>query len=251
VGNPIRLRATIEQVITHGTGVYQVRMRPEVHVPRFKPGQFLHLALDDFDPTAGFWPESRVFSIASSPEDELLEIVYSVKGRYTSRMAGEIAVGRHVWLKLPYGSFIIGRTRRDASALVLVAGGTGLSPFIPFIRGSISEVNRPMGSRIVLHYGVRSLDMVLYSGLLSEAARRLVGFTWRLWVEEGKGAAPAADMPVVPTRGRLDPDTVVREESSHSAAYYLSGPPAMIEHFQHRLRELSVLEEHIHIDEWE
>ena len=36
--------------------------------PLFKPGQFLHLAIDPYD-GAGFWPESRVFSIASSPRD--------------------------------------------------------------------------------------------------------------------------------------------------------------------------------------
>ena len=35
-------------------------------VTPFKPGQFLHLALDAFEP-GGFWPESRVFSIASAP----------------------------------------------------------------------------------------------------------------------------------------------------------------------------------------
>ena len=36
-------------------------------VPRFTPGQFLHLALDPYD-ADGFWPDSRVFSIASSPD---------------------------------------------------------------------------------------------------------------------------------------------------------------------------------------
>ena len=40
------------------------RCGPNGRAPRFRPGQFLHLALDAYDPS-GFWPDSRVFSIAS------------------------------------------------------------------------------------------------------------------------------------------------------------------------------------------
>ena len=61
-----KLNCVVEQVIDHGERVYTLALRPERPVPRFRPGQFLHLALDPYDPS-GFWPESRVFSIASPP----------------------------------------------------------------------------------------------------------------------------------------------------------------------------------------
>lgn len=251
MGNPIRLRAAVIEVTPHGTGIYQVKLRPESRIPSFKAGQFLHLTLEDFDPSSGFWPESRVFSIASGPGEECIEIVYSVKGRYTSRMEREIAVGRSVWLKLPYGSFIISRVAEKASAVILIAGGTGLTPFIPFIRDAMRQSAGSVTRKIVLHYGVRSPDMLLYADLLCRAARSLAGFTWRLWVEAGEGAAIDSDVPVVRKSGRLDPDVVVREDGGDRAIYFLSGPPAMIQFFRKRLKELGLPDERIQIDEWE
>ena len=91
--NPIKTKARVEYVIAHGEGVYTVEMRAEGHLPRFKAGQFLHLTVDDYDPAGGFWPESRVFSIASPPGGDRVSIVYSVKGVYTRKMESRIRSG--------------------------------------------------------------------------------------------------------------------------------------------------------------
>ena len=94
-------------VTDHGERVYTVELEPRLPVPQFKPGQFLHLAIDPYD-GAGFWPESRVFSIASSPrERDRLTITYAVKGAFTTRMERELVPGASVWVKLPYGEFVI------------------------------------------------------------------------------------------------------------------------------------------------
>jgi ferredoxin-NADP reductase len=226
-------------------------MRPESRIPSFKPGQFLHLTLDEFDPTTGFWPESRVFSIASGVDEECLEIVYSVKELYTSRMERELAVGRSVWLKLPYGSFIISQLAESGRAVVLIAGGTGVTPFIPFIRGAMLGDAGPNKRKIVLHYGVRSSGMLLYTDFLCSAVQSLPGFQWKVWVEEGESVTVGADVPLVQKRGRLDPDVVLHEDGGTYATYFLSGPPAMIQCFQRRLGELGVGADRIRIDEWE
>jgi NAD(P)H-flavin reductase len=107
MGNPVQLKATVTEVIPYGTGVYQVRLRPESWIPRFRAGQILHLALDGFCLAHGFWLAPHVFSITLGPDTECLEIVCSVKGRYTSGMQREIAVGYPVWLRLPGGSLAI------------------------------------------------------------------------------------------------------------------------------------------------
>ena len=88
-----KLGCGVEQVVAHGERVYTLTLRPERQVPRFRAGQFLHLALDPYDPS-GFWPESRVFSIASSPEErQCLRLTYAVHGGYTARMeAGLILI---------------------------------------------------------------------------------------------------------------------------------------------------------------
>jgi hypothetical protein len=44
----------VDKIIDFGEHVYQVHLRPERPLSRFRPGQFLHLALDSYDPS-GFW----------------------------------------------------------------------------------------------------------------------------------------------------------------------------------------------------
>jgi len=96
-----KLACVVEEILDHGEHVYTLVLRPERPAPRFRAGQFLHFALDPYDPT-GFWPESRVFSIASSPESrELVRITYAVHGAFTARMEREIKRGARVWIKLP------------------------------------------------------------------------------------------------------------------------------------------------------
>jgi hypothetical protein len=88
-----KIRCAVERITDHGDRVYTVELTPETPVPAFRPGQFLHLALDAYDPS-GFWPESRVFSIASAPSQRrALRIAYSVKGAYTIRMEQELRAG--------------------------------------------------------------------------------------------------------------------------------------------------------------
>src|SRR5580765_6484920 len=126
---PRKMRCRVDAITDHGERVYTVELAPEKPAPTFSPGQFLHLTVDAYDPSS-FWPESRVFSIASSPQDRgRLRICYSVKGRYTTRMEQTLRVGGEIWIKLPYGNFIIDR----AADSVLLAGGTGISAFTAFL----------------------------------------------------------------------------------------------------------------------
>ena len=88
----------VEQILNHGDHVYTVQLAPDRNVPNFKPGQFLHLALDRYDP-GDFWPESRVFSIANSPTTrDHISITYSVRGKFTARMETELTRDRQVWI---------------------------------------------------------------------------------------------------------------------------------------------------------
>ncbi len=160
-----KIQCKVERVTDHGERVYTVELAPSVLVPRFKPGQFLHLALDAYEP-GGFWPESRVFSIASSPrERDRLAITYAVKGAFTARMERELAAGVDVWVKLPFGEFVID----SASDAVLFAGGTGSDRVhrVPAIAGSGE------GATVELFYGARTPDLSVY-GPLAEACAREV-----------------------------------------------------------------------------
>jgi NAD(P)H-flavin reductase len=248
MGNPIKLKANVESIAKHGEGTYEVRFLPEGRVPRFKAGQFLHLTVDEYDPEGGFWPESRVFSIASRSGAELITIVYSVKGRYTRLMEERLSPGREVWLKLPFGDFTVESRVKEGSDAVLVAGGTGISPFVPYLEG-LAEGDGE-GRRVRLYYGLRSPDQLLFGQTLSRCWKSK-DLDLRLWLESG--SAELGGFPGLATRrGRLDADLLFEESSDlASPDFFLSGPPAMIRNFKAALLAKGLGPDKIQIDEWE
>lgn len=235
MASPAKIRATVVAVDRHVDGVASYRFRPEGRVPKFRAGQFLHLALDDYNSQAQ-WPESRVFSIASSPAERRSElaITVSVKGRYTQRIFDELGVGSQCWLKLPYGSFLF----PAGEELVLVAGGVGITPYLSLFKQMLAEQS---GQRVCLYYGVRAKEYYLFGELLESCRRELPNFKLVVYsVEEMENARI----------GILDIEAIA-EESSPSSLFYLSGPPQMISNFKAALLDGSVGEDRILIDDWE
>jgi ferredoxin-NADP reductase len=219
----------VRAIVDHGERVYTVELRPSTEIPLFKPGQFLHLAIDPFD--GGFWPESRVFSIASSPRDrDRLTITYAVKGAFTTRMERELAPGAVIWAKLPYGEFEVDA----ASDAVLFAGGTGVTAFTAFLQSLTPELT----SRVVLFYGARTPDLFVYGQLAEACAREVPSLTCHLVNEE--------------TQGRLEVDVAWPAIADlHDPVFYLSGPPPMLDALTAQLRGRDVPAERIRTDAWE
>ena len=235
-----KICAEVSSVIKHSNEVCTLILRPLEPLPKFHPGQFLHLSLDPYDPTKQ-WPESRVFSIASSPlRSGSIRITLAVKGRFTRKMFDEIRYGTFVFLKLPYGDLSFEPNGRDK---VLIAGGTGITPFVSFL-----EYILDVGVRapVMLFYGVRSRDLVIYHELLEECSRKLELFSKLVFVENVPESDPEYQ------RGKLDIMTILsRVRDARSSDFYLSGPPLMIKSFQANLMAKSVTRGQIHADQWE
>lgn len=237
-----KLACVVEQIIDHGERVFTVVLRPVRPAPRFRAGQFLHLSLDTYDP-GGFWPESRVFSIASSPSrPERLSLSYSVRGRYTARMERELRVGREVWVKLPYGDFVIARDEPVA----LFAGGTGISAFTAFLDDLTAADRQP----VTLVYGARGPSLFIYREAVERCRTRAGSLTVHYFAEEAAGESGAALEGV--HRGRVSVAAVWAQlPTPLETAFYLSGPPAMLRTVSDDLRRHGVSTEAIHIDAWE
>ena len=236
-----RVRCIISHIVHHGAHVYTWEMLPERVIPPFQPGQFLHLALDEYDP-AGFWPESRAFSIASSPaQRDLVRISFATKGKFTSRMESESYVGNCVWIKLPFGDFTVDRTRSAA----LFAGGTGITAFSAFIETLKADCLQ----EVYLFYGALTPDLLIYRDIFEQVEHSVPQFHAIYYTEIQPQSSPLSPK-VRP--GRLS----VSEAYSiipHplDVTYYLSGPPPMIETLSADLRGRQVKEECIRIDAWE
>ena len=243
MSTPRKIRCTIEQVTDHGDRVYTVELTPERPLPSFHPGQFLHLALDEYDPSA-CWPESRVFSIASSPmERDRVRIVYSVKGVYTSRMEQELVVGRGVWVKLPYGEFVV-EGSRDA---VLIAGGTGITAYQAFIEGLAPDHSRKVG----LLYGARTPGLLLARKVIESKTRECPALKSIFFAESRRveHASHTGDEGI--QEGRVSLEALTGCGVGEDALYYLAGPPLMVSALKAGLEREGIAPGNIRVDAWE
>ena len=231
-----KVPARVTEVNCLASDVFTYVFAVEGRTPRFKPGQFLHLALDEYDPSRG-WPESRVFSVASSPtRPDALRLMIAVKGRFTRRIAEELSVGCRVWLKLPYGEF----TFDDADyPIILIAGGTGIAPFASYLEYCLhSGVTRSLR----LYYGARNEKLLACRRLVDTCRAELPGFRGVMYAEDG-GDRVLAGVP--------DIDTIMAENDGDAPAYFLSGPWPMIESFRGRLLDAGIAVDRIRVDDWQ
>jgi len=248
MANPIKIQAHVDQIQNHGDGIYALTLKPQRRVPRFRAGQFLHLAIDDYDPRGGFWPESRVFSISSGPLNDKIKINYSVKGHFTTRMSEQLKEGSEVWLKLPYGDFVIEKSIKEDQDIVLVAGGTGLSPYLSYLE---EQVNSPGKRRVHLIYGVRKEEHILSKQLLSQCMENVEGFNIEIFVEtDSAGGFLNGKVPARPGMITLD-HILSSSETLENPFYFLSGPITMIQTFREGLLDAGISLDKIRIDEWE
>jgi ferredoxin-NADP reductase len=237
---PVKFSAEVAKVLQHGGDVATYEFRCLTPRPRWKPGQFLHLALDAYDPS-GHWPESRCFTMASgSLEKDHVRLTVAAKGAFTRRILAELQPGRKVWMKAPYGDFIV-RTSSEQD-VVLIAGGTGVTPFVAFMEDALAK---GLDGNVWLHYGARAEDLLVFREFAERCARQFPSFRLACYAESGASGSTIA--------GRIDLKRAVGLAcDGRRAAYYLCGPQEMISAFRLRLTaEFGVAEENVKIDAWE
>ncbi len=233
---PQKLRCRVTEILDHGERVYSLFLEPESPAPRFRPGQFLHLALDQYIP-GDFWPDSRPFSIASSPtERQCLRITYAVKGQFTGRMEAELQPGGEVWVKMPYGEFIV----NSGEDVCLLAGGTGVTAFTAFLAGLPAD--NPY--RVYLYYGARHPDLLIYRSLVEAASTSCPSLQPVFLVEES--SSPGC------LTSRLEAEIIWQTlPAPLSVTYYLSGPPGMLKVLSTDLVAHGVPAAQVCMDAWE
>jgi ferredoxin-NADP reductase len=208
-------------------GVYTVTLESMSSTFKYDPGQFLHLALDEYDP-AGQWPESRCFSIQSSPSASTIKITFAVKGRFTERMEQELKVNSEIWIKLPYGDLFAKPHNKEHS--VFISGGTGITPFLSlFTHDLFSDYNNPH-----IYLGFKSKEHNIYSEELNHTCN----------------ASKQLKVFYQDTDGLIDLQLVL-EENGPNSYYFLSGPPSMIKNFKQKLLYNGVSANHVLTDDWE
>lgn len=196
---------------------------------KYNAGEFLHLALDEYDPS-GAWPESRCFSIQTSPIENNIKITYAVKGDFTKRMEKELNVGKNIWVKLPYGDLFTQEHNKNNT--VFIAGGTGITPYLSlFTDDSFREYSHPC-----LYVGFRNTSLNFYQKELDKATIINNELKINYFYQDKDGV--------------IDIEKIYKNHSD-SGAFFISGPPLMIKEFKRYLLSQGVDEKKIKTDDWE
>jgi ferredoxin-NADP reductase len=223
-----KYRADIVTIHCRTNGVYTVELSAQKPF-KYAPGAFLHLALDEYDPS-GAWPESRCFSIQTAPEEENIRITYSVKGQFTQRMEKELSAGKQVWLKLPYGDLF--SQEHDKRNVVFIAGGTGITPFLSlFTDQSFAGYVNPR-----LYAGFGKPELHFYNNELMKAQIINPALQTTTYYQD--------------TEGMIDIEHIYKTNPD-AGAFFISGPPEMIKSFKQYLLSKGVSENRVKTDDWE
>lgn len=179
----------------------------------------------------------RYFTIASAPgEKELrLGVKFYREPSAFKRALATLKPGDTIHAGQLAGDFTLPRDRREK--LAFLAGGIGITPFRSMLRHMVDE--RQTRDTVVL-YAVEHHDDIAYRDLLDEADRTL-GIQTAYAVAKG---ARAGEHP-----GYIDA-ALIRSAipDFHERAFYVSGPPAMVNAVRKGLRQLGIARRRIKVD---
>ena len=224
-----KYHSVIEKIENPFQDLFIVSFKSKEKPYRYSPGQFLHLALDEYDPSSQ-WPESRCFSMQSNESDDLITITFAAKGSFTTRMANELHEGKELWLKLPYGELFSKSHNKENT--VFIAGGTGVTPFLSlFASERFREYKNPL-----LFLGVREQKYNLYNMYIERARSINETFTSMIVDQQNEGI--------------LDIEKIHGQHGKDST-WFISGPPVMIKNFKAYLLNNGVSEDNVRTDDWE
>ena len=203
---------------------YRVTLDAPQLAERALPGQFFMLRIaGGNDPLIGR-------ALALFDRSGGLELVYLVKGKFTSRLA-RMSPGELIDVTGPLGN---GFSNSTIDHLIMVAGGIGQTPFLSLAREALGQQSfgsptRTSGyaKRVSFCYGVRSADYLAALDLFEQA-----GVDVHIATEDGSIGAPQR------VTGPLE--KLLLEESRQSTRVVVCGPEPMMEAVSHLCRKYEV-----------
>lgn len=195
---------------------------------RYQPGQFLTVTAAP-DGT----PLKRSYTIASTPtQREFCEITLKRedRGAVSRFLHDRINEGDTLQVTAPSGKFTF--TGVEASSVVLIAGGVGITPMMSVVRYLTA---RSWPGDIYLFYAVRDRAEVIYREELEYIQRRHANFHLTIVAEH----AESAEWPYA--TGRITPELLTSSVAElPSRRVHLCGPPAMMDALKALLPGLGV-----------
>lgn len=222
--------ASVARIEPHNDAAIVLELDVDGDAPMFLPGQYVNIDV----PGSG---QHRSYSFSSAPgEGRIGFLIKRIDGGTMSSWLAGAEPGQALELTGALGSFYLRKVERP---VLMLAGGTGLAPFL-----SMLEVLAREGCAQPVHlvYGVtRDADLVLVDRLQAYADR-LPGFGFTTVVADAASAHPrkgwvTAHMP---------------EELLHGGDVdvYLCGPPPMVDAVRHHFDGIGVRPASFHYEKF-
>lgn len=192
----------------------------EGDVPMWHAGQFMTLVVD-VDGQA----HRRAYSINTAPEDGRLQVtVKRVRGgKVSNHLVDQVKEGDLLQVLGPSGTFGLAPDREIGAHVVLIGGGSGITPLHAIARALLAADD----VKVTLLYGNRRLDDIIFADALNALANERPE---RLIVRHVLEEAPPGWTGGV---GRLDAGTLEAELARvgdlPSATFFLCGPEGMMD----------------------
>ena len=200
----------------------------------FEPGQYI-----TFSHSVGDREIRRSYSIASTPEDEMITVgVKEVEGGIFSTYANKtLKEGGVLRVAAPEGGFVLDK---EAHSILAIGAGSGITPLLSIIKVALS--NNP-DVKVGLIYGNQGDRSMMFKDSIKELSQN---FSGRFFVVHAFSREQGGDY-----FGRIDRGVILHALKNKLAGLgvpaktYLCGPEAMIQLAKDALLDQGVAEEHI------
>jgi len=197
-----------------------------------KAGQFASIRIRKPDG----WSQPHPFTISNAPEDPLLRFTIKKAGEFTSAIP-DLKPGEPILCMGPLGVFC-----KDIDAkplIVMIAGGVGITPFLSVL---LHFSNIGASNRVKLFWANRGISDILFADQMKALTQKIdLGVIHCLSREDH---AERFNQPQYPDvryeKGYLSEGVMRNHGVSDKAAFYLCGPPPMMETSLKELNSLGI-----------
>jgi cytochrome P450/NAD(P)H-flavin reductase/ferredoxin len=214
-------RLTSIERVSESTIAFAAKLEDRVGL-EFKAGQYVNVTVPGRDQT-------RSYSFSSGPQDrDVSFLVRNVpQGLMSTWLAEKAKVGAAIEFKGPYGGFYL---REIGRPVLMLAGGTGLAPFLSML----DEVLKSGGSKYPIHLilGVNTDNDLVCVDQLEGYAKLIPGFTYATVIADKTSAHPR--------KGWVTDHIEAAQLNDGEVDIYLCGPPAMVDAVSKYLKDQNV-----------
>ena len=160
--------------------------RNELHLFRYQPGQFLTFQIPL---STGLIERSYSISSAPSFDPDLTICVKRVKnGRGSNWSNDQLKIGTTIRSRVPAGRFTLDDKQSD---LLIIAGGSGITPCISLIKHTLFETSR----KVKLVYANQNSQSIIYLNVLNLLQKRFPDrFECVHWLDDKNGLMGPKDI---------------------------------------------------------